>query len=298
MIVATDNNFYLLKTEAEPEELEFETELSYKAFVGDVNVGYTLSTDKLTCIPNYDKDNVKKDADVTAIIKSTTGLDILTVDGVAVGTDVNNPNADGWYYIDNTDKKVIAKLYPFEKYNNLNDNGTVVYDKDDVENNHRGKVKVVLGSIEDNDGNTLTSEEKISIQWPFRIIEVTQDPETVTEKTEKVTVTLTTNLPMDEDYLKEKYPDWKFTDTDLGKSQHQIYKVYEKKDGDVAEKIIVKENGRSDVDDTTVTIKWPSSTDGKSLDKGPATGVFTSMIVVTILVAGAYGITRYYKLKK
>jgi len=301
LVMGTDYKFYLVKTEKEPEPeptpevLVFDTELTYSAMVGNVDVKYTM--DKLTCIPNYDKNNIKKDADVTAIIKSTTDLDILTVDGVEVGADKDHANKDGWYYIDSTDKKVIAKLYPFEKFNNLEDNGTVVYDKDDEENNHRGIVTVVLGSIEDEDGVPLTTEEKISIQWPFRIIEVTQDPEEVTENTDKVTVTITTNLPMDKDYLEKNYPGWAFTDTDLGKSQHQIYKVYERKDGDVEEKIIVKENGRSDLDDTTVKIKWPSYS-GKKLDDGPATGVFTSMIIVAIIGVGVYAVTRYRKLNK
>lgn len=285
VVIGSDYKWYLLKTET----TEFKTELTYKAEVEGVNVGYTM--DKGTCVPKYDTNNVKKDADVTAIIKSKNDLEILTVDGKEVGADKAHANEDGWYYTTAGNKKEIAKLYKFSDYDNLDDNGTVVYDKNDTENNHRGKVKVVLGSIEV-DGEQLKSEENVSIQWPFRIIEDVQDPKEIKDDTTKVTRTITTNLPID----KEKLPDgWKFTETDLGKSQHQVYKEYTRSNGNVSETPEFKENGRTDTVKAEVKIDWEKE---KTPEVIPQTGIFSAVIILAIVGFTTFGITRYRKINK
>lgn len=288
MVKATNDNFYFVGDE-EQQTTEFKTELTYKAEVEGVNVGYTM--DKGTCVPKYDTNNIKKDADVTAIIKSKNDLEILTVDGKEVGADKAHANEDGWYYTTAGNKKEIAKLYKFSDYDNLDDNGTVVYDKNDTENNHRGKVKVVLGSIEV-DGEQLKSEENVSIQWPFRIIEDVQDPKEIKDDTSKVIRTITTNLPID----KDKLPDgWKFTDTDLGKTQHQVYKEYTREKEITTDTPEFKENGRTDTVKPEIKIDWGKE---KTPEVIPQTGIFSAVIILAIVGFTAFGITRYRKINK
>lgn len=291
MAIATDDNWYMIKEDDSEDDLEFETELTYSAKVGTVDVGYTM--DNGTCLPKYDKNNAKKDADVTAIISSKNDLPILTVDGEAVGADINHANADGWYYTTADSKKEIAKLYKFADYDNLEDNGTVVYDATKSTNNYRGKVKVVLGTVVAQD-EELESTEYVSIQWPFRIIEDVQDPKEITEDTTKVTRTVTTNLPID----KTKLPDgWAFTDTELGKSQHQVYKVYTREKGDITETPEFTKNGGNDTVTIDVKVTWPDYS-GKKPSTLPQTGAFTAVIVVIMIGFTGFAVNRYRKISK
>ena len=232
-IPKTENNWYMVKTKGpqiivQPEE-EFETDLDYSAKVENVNVGGTINKDGVY-EPNYDKNNPKKDADVTATVKSTTNLDIIKVNGIALKED-GTPNDLGWYYADVNNKKEISKVYPFDTYNNTEYNGMIAE-----------RITVESSSTE-----KLTSDEVVSIKWPFRIIEDVQNPETVTEGTTSVIRTVTTNLPIDKTKLPEG---WNFTDDNEGKTQHRVYKEYKLTSGHVDEKPILTANGRTDTVNT------------------------------------------------
>lgn len=254
-------------------ETELLTKLDYTAKIGEKSVGGQLINNVYS--PNYDKEQVKKDADVTATITSINDykLDILETNGVALKTD-GKANSEGWYYPDVEDKTVIAKLYPFEDYNNLKDNGMV---KEDVK---------LTGEYGTEDTQT------VNIKWPFRIIEVIYNPEKITKDTDKVTVTIITNLPMEEDALPDG---WKFTGDELGKTQHSIYKEYSKKDKNQTENVIVTANERpTDKDDTDIKVDFPDDT--QTPNKIPQAGS-TSIIVVAIIVVGGYAFIKYRKLR-
>ena len=74
-----------------PDTNTFDTDLSYKAYIGSTDVGGT--DDNGTYKPNYDKNNIKEDADVTAIIKSKTDEDIIKVNGKDVAEDESKATA-------------------------------------------------------------------------------------------------------------------------------------------------------------------------------------------------------------
>ncbi|CDA30680.1 unknown [Clostridium sp. CAG:492] len=208
----------------------FSTDLSYEAFIGTKDVGGT--TENGTFKPNYDSSDIKKDADVTAIIKSKTDEDIIAVDGVALDKE-GKPNEKGWYYIDVDNKKQIAKKYLFETYNNSTLNGMVTEKNVPLTGANGGK-----------------DEQTVSIKWPFRIIDKTYDPETPTNDTKEVKVTVTTNLPMDPDKIPEG---WTIVpDTD----NHKITRTY-KKGENVDTNITVYQNGTGDTAKTDIKYSWP-----------------------------------------
>lgn len=260
LVLGTDVNCYLVNDNAFNDS--FDTTLSYNAKIDEKEVGGI--TENGVYKPNYDKDNIKKDADVTATIKSTNGDNIITVDGKELDS-TGKANEDGWYYPDVNDKTTIAKLYPFSKYDNSTDNGMVTQ-------------KVELGN---EDG--LTSNQTVSIKWPFRIIDRTYDSEEITKDTEKVTVTITTNLPMDPD----KIPDgWTIVpDTD----NHKITKTYTKGE-DVTEDVTVYQNKTGDTDKTDVTIKWVEEKPSALPDTGES-------IIILSGIALLIGITVFLKKK-
>ena len=207
--------------------------------------------------PNYDKNNIKRDADVTAIIKSTNGDNIATVNGKTLDS-TGKANEDGWYYPDVNDKTTIAKLYPFSKYDNSTDNGMVTE-------------KVELGNEEG-----LKSNQTVSIKWPFRIIDKTYDPKDITQDTEKVTVTITTNLPMDPDKIPNG---WTIVpDTD----NHKITKTYTRGEN-INEDITVYQNKTGDTDNTDVTINWGGQ---KSPSVLPKTGEGITVLAIIVLLIG------------
>lgn len=279
------NNWFMVRTkEAEEEEVEkeeppveepvkeFKTELTYIAEVDGKEVEGTIKDG--TFYPNYDRSKVEKDANVTAKITSTTKSDIVKIDGEALNED-GTPNKLGWAYLDKSDKTVIVKVYPFEKSDNLEDNGIVP------------KKEYELTSSDD-----LKSKETVSIEWPFRIIDEKQKPEKITEDTNEVRVIITTNLPIEE----EKLPDgWKFTDDEEGKTQHRVYKDYKRKDGDKTEDVILTANDRDDTDSTKVTVKWPEKE--KLPEVIPQAGTSYTILVAIIALAG-FSLIIYRKLKK
>lgn len=265
------NNWYLLRTKQAEQQtpvIEFETELEYIAIIEGKDVGGELKEG--TFYPGYDVSKEEKDADVTAIITSTTGNDIVQVNDKALKED-GTPNEDGWYYLDVNNKKVVAKDYPFDDYDNLEDNGIVV---------EKGVKLTSIDGLEDT--------QDVSIRWPFRIIQVTQDPEKIEEDTDKVRVEITTNLPIEE----EKLPDgWKFTDDDEGKTQHRVYREFEK--GEVYDKdVILTANNRTDTDKTHVTVAWPG--------KAPESQTGGNYIAITAAIIACLGIAivSYRKFSK
>ncbi|MBO5349497.1 MAG: hypothetical protein J6A89_06755 [Clostridia bacterium] len=270
--LGTDMNFYLVNDKAfapEDNTAAFDTTIEYSAIIDSKEVG---GTDKNgTFKPNYDKDNPKKDADVTATVKSTNGDDIVTVDGKELDP-TGKPNEDGWYYSDPSDKTTISKQYPFSKYDNSTDNGMVTE-------------TVILG----NEAG-LTSNEKPSIKWPFRIIDVTYDPEKdkMDENTQEVTVTITTNLPMD----PAKLPDgWSIVP---GTDNHKAQKTYKRGNGDdINEDITVFQNGTGEKDDTKVSITWPEKNPPVNVKAGESI-----MILGAIALLGGVAIIAKKKIHK
>lgn len=232
-------NFYLVtdKTlDPVPDDTKFETELNYEAFIGTKDVGGKLENG--TFMPSYDETNIKEDADVTAIINSKNKEEIVKVNNKNV-TDTPS-NDQPWYYPNQGDKTKVAKKYPFDTYDNSTDNGMV-------------SEKVTLTSSDNK-----TSEQNVSIKWPFRIIDKTYDPETPTDDTNEVTVTIETNLPMD----PNKVPDgWTIVpDTDY----HKISKTY-KKGEKIDEDVTVYQNKTGDSDKTHVSYTWPGDKTDKSV---------------------------------
>lgn len=285
LTLGKDFNWYLVpdklpKKDEPKQELkkEFSTEIKYAAEIDGKDVGQNTKykeenkIDSSVFCPGFDEKQPAKDADVTVTINSKTDLPILKTNDVAL-TDDGKPNSEGWYYVDTKDKKVIAKLYKFDDYNNLQDNGIVV------------EPKLSLTS-EDN----LTDEQKVAITWPFRIIDVKYDPTEITEKTDKVTVTITTNLPMD----KDKVPaGWAFTTDDEGKTQHRIFKIYEKKDGNIDETITVKQNGTPVTASTPVKITWKETLSPVIPQTGATLTITVVLVILTI--CGIVALKKYRK---
>lgn len=252
LVLGQDQNCYLVNNKVFNDE--FDTTLEYIAKIDEKEVGGTVENEVYK--PNYDKDNIKRDADVTAIIKSTNGDNIVTVNGKALDS-TGKTNEDGWYYPNVNDKTTIAKLYPFSKYDNSTDNGMVT-EKVELENEEG-----------------LKSNQTVSIKWPFRIIDKTYDPKDITQDTKTVTVTITTNLPMD----PSKIPDgWTIApDTD----NHKITKTYNRGDN-VNEDVTVYQNKTGDTANTDVTINWS----GNKPSVLPQTGESIKVLALIVLCLG------------
>ena len=253
LVLGQDKNCYLVNNKVFNDE--FDTTLDYNAKIDEKEVGGTIENGVYK--PNYDKNNIKRDADVTAIIKSTNGDNIATVNGKTLDS-TGKANEDGWYYPNVNDKTTIAKLYPFSKYDNSTDNGMVTE-------------KVELGNEEG-----LKSNQTVSIKWPFRIIDKTYDPKDITQDTEKVTVTITTNLPMNPDKIPNG---WTIVpDTD----NHKITKTYTRGEN-INEDITVYQNKTGDTDNTDVTINWGGQ---KSPSVLPKTGEGITVLAIIVLLIG------------
>ena len=252
LVLGQDAKCYLVNSKVFNDE--FDTTLEYIAKIDEKEVGGTVENEVYK--PNYDKDNIKRDADVTAIIKSKNGDNIATVNGKALDS-TGKANEDGWYYPNVNDKTTIAKLYPFSKYDNSTDNGMVTE-------------KVELGNEEG-----LKSNQTVSIKWPFRIIDKTYDPKDITQDTKTVTVTITTNLPMD----PSKIPDgWTIVpDTD----KHKITKTYNRGDN-VNEDVTVYQNKTGDTANTDVTINWS----GNKPSVLPQTGESIKVLALIVVCLG------------
>lgn len=250
-----------------PDDNKFETELNYEAFIGTKDVGG--KTEDGTFMPSYDETNIKEDADVTATISSKNKEEIVKVNDKEV---TDTPSKDQpWYYPNPEDKTKVAKQYPFDTYDNSTDNGMV-------------SEKVTLTSSDDK-----TSEQNVSIKWPFRIIDKTYDPETPTDDTKEVTVTIETNLPMDPDKVPEG---WTIVpDTD----NHKISKKYKKGDK-VDEDVTVYQNKTGNSDKTHVKYTWPGEQTDKSVSNKALsqTGekVSFALIIAVIAIVAAIVINK------
>ncbi len=250
---------YFVSKENQNIEIDtFETELSYEAYIGTTKIDG--KTENETFKPGYDETNIKEDADVTAIINSKNKEEIVKVNDKEV---TNTPSKDQpWYYPNTDDTTKVAKQYPFDTYDNSTDNGMV-------------SEKVTLTSSDDK-----TSEQNVSIKWPFRIIDKTYDPETPTDDTKEVTVTIETNLPMDENKIPEGWTIVKETDN------HKISRTYKKGDK-VDEDVTVYQNKTGETDKTHVKYTWP----GEQTDKSVAnkalsqTGEKVSLALIIAVIA-------------
>lgn len=268
LVLATDENLYLVKADIFKNSTtsnNFATTLNYTAKIDNNDVGGTTDKDG-TFSPNYNSEDIKKDADVTATIKSTNGDDIVVVNNKKLD-ETGKANEDGWYYPDVNDKTTIVKIYPFERYNNSTDNG------------------IVKESVELQNKNGDKSEQNVSITWPFRIIDKTYDPDVIDKNTNEVKVTITTNLPMD----PNKVPDgWTIVpDTD----NHKITKTY-KRGQDINEDVTVYQNGTGKTDSTTVTVKWNGETAPTILARTGESKLLIGIIAILIVVAVIIKIKR------
>jgi hypothetical protein len=263
MVLGNDNKFYLLGPDKEvTPEGEFKTTLDYTSEEKGKMDGDTY-------LPPYyenEEKNAKKDLDATAIIKSTTKEEIIKTNGVELTAD-GKANSQGWYYPDVTDKTVIAKVYPFDKYDNTTDNGAV-------------KETVKLTGAEGGEDT-----QKPSIRWTFRLInrEDKENPDG------SLTVTLTYNLPVDPDSIPEG---WTPVYDKDGKTIHAITKTI-KKGENYDKDVTVKRNGPIDEKVTTHVKKtWE-----KLSPVLPQTGAFTVALVAIVAGVAIFAITRYRKMK-
>ena len=259
MVLGNDNKFYLLSPNAP--KAEFKTTLDYASEEKGKMDGDTY-------LPPYyenEEKNAKKDLDATAIIKSTTNEEIIKTNGVELTTD-GKANSQGWYYPDVNDKRTIAKVYPFDKYDNTTDNGAV-------------KETVKLTGAEGGEDS-----QSPSIRWTFRLIN-RDDKENADGS---ITVTLTYNLPVDPDSIPEG---WTPVYDKDGKTIHAITKTI-KKGENYDKDVTVKRNGPIDEKVTThVKKEWE-----KLSPTLPQTGIFSVVLVVIVAGAAIFAITRYRKI--
>ncbi len=250
---------------------EFITKLTYQSEVagkeenGTYYPQFTVNEDS----------NAKKDLDVTAIITSKTDEDIIKVVIGEVSEPLTDDNKSpetankfGWYYPDVTNKKVIAKLYKFDVYDNVNDNG---------------KVKETVKVIGAKGGE---STEVPSIEWTFRRINKSQ----VENPNGTTTVTITYNLPVDKNSIPQG---WEPVYDDDNVTIHAIKRVFakgEKYDKDV----IVSQNGNPNKKVTTHVKVGKDTAD----NLGPQAGVFSVIFVIAIAGVAVLSVIKYRRIKK
>lgn len=198
LTLGKDLKWYLVPSDIE--DLTFRTDLTYvgKTKAGDKVSGKVIDD---TFFPQYYENYVsEEDTDATAIIESKTDEEIAAIkigDKVIEMKTDGTPNEEGWYYPDTEDKKIIAKDYIMEDYDNIIDHGKV---KETV---------IVVGTSGDE------SEEVPSIEWTFRYIK----EEKTTNPDDSTTIVETTNLPIDPDGIPEGWSP--IYDPD-GKTIHKI----------------------------------------------------------------------------
>ena len=252
LLIADDNNFYFKARNEETKE--FKTELEYSSVVEG------KLSDGIYYVPYYDDKNSKKDLDATATIKSTTDEEIVSTNGVEMKVD-GTANSEGWFYPDVENKKVIAKVYPFDTYDNKIDNG---------------KVSETVALVGSKGGEDVQNPH---IEWTFRI-------KTVDEKTNSdgsITYTITYNLPVDKDSIPS---DWSPIFDEDGETIHKITKTV-KKGENYKKDVTVKQNGSDATATTTVEKVWNL----------PNTGDMWIIAVAAIAILVVFAITRRNKLK-
>lgn len=252
-----------------PAEEQFDTKLDYSANIDGKEVGGELKGG--VYYPKYDESNPKKDADVIATITTTTdGATIEKINDKDIGESKDNPNEDGWYYTNANDKTAVSKVYPFDKYNNSKDNGIV----EEVAISKKGS-------------SEKTSTQKVSVKWPFRIIDHT----TKDNGDGSITETITTNLPMDPDKVPEG---WTMVS---GTDNHQITRTKTKNDGNIDEIVDVYQNGTGDKASTDSKYTWPEDNKPREENKQqkivlPQTGESYVIAIFILLAVGMAVISR------
>ena len=195
----------------------------------------------------------------TAKITSKTDENIAYINDVALNAD-GTPNSEKWFYPDVNDKKVIARVYPFDEYDNTTYNGYVP------------RVQVKLTG--DKNG---VSYQTPSIEWTFRrkVITETENPDG------SVTVVIEYNLPVDKSSIPS---DWEPIYDEDGATIHKIKRTI-KKGEDYDKDVTVKRNGSDDKVTTHVTKKW-------NLKKIPQAGEPAFVVAIGAIIVIAVVITR------
>ena len=257
-VVGTDNNIYLLEPASIEEKKDtFDTTMSYTA------LDKTTEDDGNTFLAPYtDNDNPKKDSDVTVKIKSTTGDDIVSVVNGETSAELSKEaNSLGWYYPNEEDKTVIAKVYQFDTYDNTT---------------YNGKVSETVKLISE-DGQEDT--QKPSIEWTFR----RKTKEETTNNDGSITVVITYNLPVDKDSIPSG---WSAIYDQDGETIHKITKTI-KKGENYKQDVTVKQFGGDKKVTTTVEKVWAI----------PQTGEAWIVASVAIIALVVFMFTRRRKIK-
>lgn len=243
---------------------ELKTTLDYVAIDGNDIV--KQGSDSPFLAPYTENDIDKKDTDVIAYIRSTTKQDIVKTNGVDIKTD-GSANSEGWYYPSTNDKTVIAKLYPFDKYDNTNDNGIA-------------KEEVTVS-----DENDLTSNQIPYIKWTFRRVR----KDIVTNDDKSTTVTITFNLPVDKDSIPDGWsPKY---DSD-GTTIHAITRNF-KNDESYNKDVVVKQNGTGE--EVTTHVSVAPNVLAKT---GESAAVIFAILAVAIVAIRLYGKNKKFKKMK
>jgi len=238
------------------------TTLDYVAVDGNEIV--KKGSDSPFLAPYTENDKDVKDTDVVAYIRSTTKQDLVITNGVDMKTD-GTANSEGWYYPDTNDKTVIAKLYPFDTYNNNTYNGIA---KETVE---------VKGTSHQIDSQTPY------IKWTFRRLR----KDITTNDDKSTTVTITFNLPID----KESIPDgWSPKYDADGSTIHAITRNF-KSDETYNKDVVVKQNGTGAEVTTKVSIA-----PNVLAKTGESIAVVFAILAIAIVAVKLYGKNK--KLKK
>lgn len=256
MVVGSDNNFYLLDPES-INVVDFGTTMSYTA------LDKTTEDDGNVFLPPYiDNDNPNKDADVTVTIKSKTGENIIAVVSGETAAELSkDANELGWYYPDEADKTVIAKVYPFDKYDNKTFNG---------------KVSETVKLISENEKEDTQNPK---IDWTFR--RKTKDE---TQNADgSITIVITYNLPVDKDSIPS---DWEPIYDEDGETIHKITKTI-KKGENYKKDVTVKQNGTDATVTTPVEKVWEL----------PKTGDIWTFAAIGMVILVVFTISRRRKIK-
>ena len=261
MIVGSDDNVYLIKAEDTQNigiDDEFKTSMTYTA------LDKTTEDDgNVFLAPYTDNDNPKKDSDVTVTIKSENKQKITSVVVGETSAELSkDANSLGWFYPDESDKTVIAKVYPFDTYDNTT---------------YAGNVSEKVGLISEN-GDEDTQNPKI--KWTFR----RKTKEETENNDGSVTIVITYNLPID----KDKIPNgWEAIYDQDGKTVHKITKTI-KKGNNYKEDVTVKQYGTDATVTTTVEKVWNL----------PQTGEMWIFIAAGIAGLTIFTISRRRKISK
>lgn len=285
LTMGNDFNWYWVPEKKEDKAVAFATTMEYKA-VDENGKEVTAKSKKDTTdvflapyYENEDKD-AKKDANVLVTLKSKTKETILSINDKTLS---DTANSEGWYYPDQKDKTVAAKLYKFADYNNITANGkvkeTVTIKGADYEKN------VAIATA---NGTSYSADKKTpNIAWTFRRIKYNEEK----DKDENVVVTITYNLPID---VKSVPDGWKPVYEKDGKTAYKITTTI-KKGEDYKKDVVIGQNGTSEKVTTHVEYKWEK--EKKAPNLGPQAGG-TIGAALAVLASIGICVVSYRKFKK